>query len=195
MCLGTLVTQRLCSEGTKRFIRDCFVLRGHTETYQRFTVLRGHWYIIALRECSGISAGIPFGQPQVVVDWERVIWRPSFLLSTPCTFHTPLCTSSCPILRACHPYPTFHQPWTTLLATLGNSALVQLGTVLIIGPLWYQVQTPQPPYHPSSVGLHNPHSLPRTLSSQVTLAKAAFLFIAVRPVAGSHTTHPIAHGW
>src|SRR5258708_11087052 len=82
MCLGTLVTQRLCSEGTKRFIRVYFVLRGHTETYQRFTMLRGHWYIIALRECSGISAGIPFGQPQVVVDWERVIWRLSFLLST-----------------------------------------------------------------------------------------------------------------
>ncbi len=33
--------------------------------YQRFTMLRGHWHIIALRECSGISA-------QVVVDWERV---------------------------------------------------------------------------------------------------------------------------
>src|SRR5258708_18408142 len=79
MCLGTLVAQRLCSEGTKRFIRDCFVLRGHTETYQRFTVLRGHWYIIALREHSGISAGIPFGQPQVVVDWERVIQKLSFL--------------------------------------------------------------------------------------------------------------------
>ncbi len=78
MCLGTLVTQRLCSEGTKRFIRVYFVLRGHTETYQRFTMLRGHWYIIALRECSGISAGIPFGRPQVVVDWEKVIWRPSF---------------------------------------------------------------------------------------------------------------------
>src|SRR5260221_4358608 len=82
MCLGTLVTQRLCSEGTKRFIRDCFVLRGHTETYQRFTVLRGHWYIIALRAHSGISAGIPFGQPQVVVDWETVIQRPSFFPST-----------------------------------------------------------------------------------------------------------------
>src|SRR5258708_34943180 len=82
MCLGTLVTQRLCSEGTKRFIRVCFVLRGHTEMYQRFTRLRGHWYIIALRECSGISAGIPFGQPQVVVDWETVIWRLSFFPST-----------------------------------------------------------------------------------------------------------------
>ncbi len=58
------------------------MLRGHTETYQRFIVLRGHWYIIALRECSGISAGIPFGWPQVVVDWERVIWGPSFFLST-----------------------------------------------------------------------------------------------------------------
>src|SRR5258708_14763232 len=82
MCIGTLVTRRLCSEGTKRFIRDCFVLRGHTEMYWRFTMLRGHWYIIALRECSGISAGIPFGWPQVVVDWERVIWRPSFFPST-----------------------------------------------------------------------------------------------------------------
>src|SRR5260221_563509 len=61
VCLGTLVTQRLWSEGTKRFIRDCFMLRGHTETYQRFTGLRGHWNIIVLRECSGISAGIPFG--------------------------------------------------------------------------------------------------------------------------------------
>ena len=76
------MTQRLCSEGTKRFIRVCFVLRGHTETYQRFTRLRGHWYIIALREHSGISAGIPFGQPQVVVDWETVIQRLSFFLST-----------------------------------------------------------------------------------------------------------------
>src|SRR5258708_33388507 len=82
MCIGTLVTRRLCSEGTKRFIRDCFVLRGHTERYQRFTGLRGHWYIIALRECSGISAGIPFGWPQVVVDWETVIWRSSFFPST-----------------------------------------------------------------------------------------------------------------
>src|SRR5258705_1730551 len=82
MCLGTLVTQRLCSEGTKRFIRVYFVVRVHPETYQRFTMLRGHWYIIALREHSGISAGIPFGQPQVVVDWERVIQRPSFFPST-----------------------------------------------------------------------------------------------------------------
>src|SRR5258707_14694944 len=91
MCLGTLVTQRLCSEGTKRFIRVCFVLRGHTETYQRFTGLRGHWYIIVLRECSGISAGIPFGRPQVVVDWETVIWRSSFFPSTPhnpCNWYT-----------------------------------------------------------------------------------------------------------
>ncbi len=51
--------------------------------YQRFTMLRGHWCIIVLREHSGISAGIPFGQPQVVVDWERVIWRLSFFPSTP----------------------------------------------------------------------------------------------------------------
>ena len=77
MCLGTLVTRRLCSEGTKRFIRVYFVLR------QRFTMLRGHWCIIVLREHSGISAGIPFGQPQVVVDWETVIWRLSFFPSTP----------------------------------------------------------------------------------------------------------------
>ncbi len=57
MCLETLVTQILCSEGTKRFIQDNFVLGGHSETYQRFTMLRGHWHIIALREHSGIQLG------------------------------------------------------------------------------------------------------------------------------------------
>ncbi len=35
-------------------------------------MLRGQWHIIVLREHSGISAGILFGWPQVVVDWERV---------------------------------------------------------------------------------------------------------------------------
>src|SRR5260221_9287454 len=66
MCLETLVTQILCSEGTKRFIQDNFVLGGHSETYQRFTMLRGHWHIIALREHSGISAGILFASPRLL---------------------------------------------------------------------------------------------------------------------------------
>src|SRR5258708_18691701 len=48
-----------------------------------------------------------------------------------------------------------------------NSTLVQPGTMPILRPLWNQVQTLQPPYCLSifSVGLHNPHSHPRTLSS------------------------------
>ncbi len=29
VCLGTVVTQRECSEGTKRYFRGLFVLRGH----------------------------------------------------------------------------------------------------------------------------------------------------------------------
>src|SRR5258707_8982926 len=40
-----------------------------------------------------------------------------------------------------------------------------------------------------SVGLHNPHSHPRTLSSLVTIAKVALLFIAVSPTAGLHTLY------
>src|SRR5258705_297532 len=40
-----------------------------------------------------------------------------------------------------------------------------------------------------SVGLHNPHSHPRTLSSWVTIAKVALLFIVVSPTAGSHTLY------
>src|SRR5258705_4223460 len=48
-----------------------------------------------------------------------------------------------------------------------------------------------------SVGLHNPHSHPRTLSGWVTIAKVALLFIVVSPTAGSHTLyyHSMAHGW
>ena len=69
----------------------------------------------------------------------------------------------------------------------------------ILRPLWNQVQTLWPPYGLSffSVGLHNPHSHPRTLSSWVTIAKVALLFIAVSPAAGLHTLyyHSMAHGW
>src|SRR5258707_7282342 len=48
-----------------------------------------------------------------------------------------------------------------------------------------------------SVGLRNPHSHPRTLSSWVTIAKVALLFIAVSPTAGLHTVyyHSMACGW
>src|SRR5258708_4409794 len=64
----------------------------------------------------------------------------------------------------------------------------------ILRPLWNQVQTLQPPYCLSifSVGLHNPHSHPRTLSGWVTIAKVALLFIVVSPAAGSHTS--LSHG-
>src|SRR5260221_7074069 len=48
-----------------------------------------------------------------------------------------------------------------------------------------------------SVGLHNPHSHPRTLSGWVTIAKVALLFIRVSPTAGSYTLyyHSMANGW
>src|SRR5258706_12782162 len=69
----------------------------------------------------------------------------------------------------------------------------------ILRPLWNQVQTLQPPYGLSifSVGLHNPHSHPRTSSGWGTIAKVALLFIVVSPTAGSHTLyyHSMACGW
>src|SRR5260370_1508437 len=120
------------------------------------------------------------------------------LCASPHTSTHPCATFCTSLSRASHPYWTF-QLTLDPSATWGNSALVQLGTMPILGPLWNQVQTLQPPYSLSifSVGLHNPHSHPRTLSSWVTIAKVALLFIAVSPAAGLHTLyyHSMAHGW
>ena len=95
----------------------------------------------------------------------------------PHTFHAPMCTL-CSIFRVCHPYLTFFLTLDPLPATMGNPALVQPGIVPTSGPLYNQVQPLWPPCCPSvfPVGLHNPHSCSRTWS-------------------GSHTTHPMAHGW
>ena len=95
----------------------------------------------------------------------------------PHTFRAPMCTLHS-IFQVCHPYPTFFLTSDPLLATMGNPALVQPGIVPTSRPLYNQVQPLQPPCCPSvfPVGLHNPHSRSRTRS-------------------GSHTTHPMAHGW
>src|SRR5258708_7000903 len=131
----------------------------------------------------------------------RTLPRPSTLpLHTlPCTSMLPLhplpCTSALPL----HTFrtPSVHpcalcapsSGFVTLIrlsfltsdplpATMGNPALVQLGIVPTSRPLYNQVQPLRPPCCPSifPVGLHNPHSRSRTWS-------------------GSHTTHPMAHGW
>src|SRR5258708_552886 len=95
----------------------------------------------------------------------------------PRTFRAPMCTLHS-IFRVCHPYLTFFLTLDPLLATMGNPALVQPGIVPTSTPLYNQVQPLWPPCCPSvfPVGLHNPHSHSRTRS-------------------GSHTTHPMAHGW
>src|SRR5258708_1966430 len=95
----------------------------------------------------------------------------------PHTFRAPRRTLRS-IFRVCHPYLTFFLTLDPLLATMGNPALVQPGIVPTSRPLYNQVQPMQPPCCPSifPVGLHNPHSCSRTQS-------------------GSHTTHPMAHGW
>ena len=95
----------------------------------------------------------------------------------PRTFHAPMRTLRS-IFRVCHPYLTFFLTLDPLPATMGNPALVQPGIVPTSGPLYNQVQPLRPPCCPSvfPVGLHNPHSHSRTRS-------------------GSHTTHPMAHGW
>ncbi len=107
--------------------------------------------------------------------------------------------SAHPCAPFCAPFPGLathigpsHQPQTPL-ATLGNPASAQPGTA---PP---QTSVESSPNHLApiwaihfTVGWLNPLSHPRTLSSQVTIAKVAPLLTVVSPVAGSHTS--LSHG-
>ena len=133
---------------------------------------------------------------------------------------TPLHTFCAPLCTLCT-LGTFSAPSAHLLHTLVHlSALHFLGLPPIsglpidLGPLWLpwvtqpqhnQAQCPpwtsveSSPNHPApiwaiyfTVGWLNPLSHPRTLSSQVTIAKVAPLLTVVSPVAGSHSS--LSHG-
>src|SRR5260221_4021969 len=119
--------------------------------------------------------------------------RPAFLPTWPftaCTppcapFRTPLCTSMhlhASLRTSVHPCTTFalHFPG---LVTLIRPSILTLDPFSYLGQLspsatghnphpWTSVES-----SPNSVGLHNPHSHPRTLSGWVTIAKVAHLFI------------------
>ncbi len=136
---------------------------------------------------------------------------PSCTLHTFCAMlHTFLCT------LCTFSTPSMHLPHTlTHLSALHFLGLPPIsGLPINLGPLqlpWVtqpqhnQAQHPprtsveSSPNHPApiwaihfAVGWLNPLSHPRTLSSQVTIAKAAPLLTAVSPVAGSHTS--LSHG-
>src|SRR5258707_2077259 len=89
------------------------------------------------------------------------------------------CTTFCASLsRASHPHRTFH----LTLDPFGYPGQLSPSATRHNAHPWTsgiksKLCSPHTVYPFFSVGLHNPHSHPRTLSSWVTIAKAAHLFI------------------
>ena len=144
----------------------------------------------------------------------RHLCRPAFLptwpfmaCTPPCTpfctpphtsMHlcTPLCTSTHLRTSPCtsaHPCTTFVLHFPGLVTLIGPS-------ILTSDPFGYPGQlspsATRHNAHPQTSVESSPNSHPRTLSSWVTIAKVALLFITVSPTAGSHTLyyHSMAHG-
>src|SRR5258707_5398348 len=128
------------------------------------------------------------------------------LRTLPCCQHT-----FCALLHT--PSHTFAHPCTLLCAPFPGLA-THIWLSINLGPLWlpwathpqhnqaqcpHQTSVESSPNHPApiwailfAVGWLIPLSHPRTLSSRVTIAKAASLLTAVSPVAGPHTS--LSHG-
>src|SRR5260221_1477847 len=145
--------------------------------------------ILRLREVSSLSVGnyIQFGRSHEsdfhgITRFGSKICHRSVTCDTRvavCDICAPLCNFCASLSRASHPYWTFHfdlRPLRLPGATQPWCNWAQCPPLDLCG-IKSKLCGPHMACLFFSVGLHNPHSHPRTLSSWVTIAKVAHPFI------------------